>query len=85
MTHSVPRDGDRVTATGAVELLPARPPRLDFRPGSIQRRPRPSGTPCPAGIDVPCLPSMRQAGEWVTVIGTLRGVQLDPHVRVVEP
>lgn len=77
MSLPVPVEGSRVTASGVVELLDGRPPRLDFRPGTMQRRPRPPGTPCSAGIDVPGLDASQVGARWITVVGTLRAGAID--------
>jgi hypothetical protein len=66
------REGSRVTGSGAIELLPGRPPRLCFDAGRSRRRPRPAGTPC-GGIDLRGLAPDVRAGDLVTVVGTLRG------------
>lgn len=68
-SHTVPRDGDRVTASGVVEVLEGQLPRLCFRTGG--RRPRRPGEPCPAGIDVPGLDPTQVVDGRATVVGTL--------------
>lgn len=80
----VPDEGDRVRATGTVQLLDGAPARLCVETGHGLSG-LPPETPCPAGLDLLAFEPSAADGQRTTVEGVLRSGTIDVDRQSPEP